>query len=268
MRDFERYKLLNILSLDIVAGSVISALFFARIFNVKVLPAGLTALALTVWLIYTADHLLDAWSIKGEAATERHRFHQRYFTLLLVCVAVGVIVDTALLFYIRPQVFKWGVILSTIIATYLVIQRYLKFLKEPVIAVLYTCGVLLPSISVTTVHLDMYHWTIVIQFGILAFTNLLIFSWFDNEPDSKHNQHSFATFFGRRLTEWIIWVFIVTNFIIGMVMMNMNVKAELILTAMTVCLSLVFVFRSRLKKEDRYRFLGDSIFLFPVVYLV
>jgi hypothetical protein len=268
MPDLLRYKLLNILSLDIVAGSVISALFFARLFEVKVLPAGLGALALTVWLIYTADHLLDAWSIKGEAATERHRFHQKYSAFLLVCVAVGVIVDTALLFYIRPQVFKWGVILSTIIAAYLVIQRYLKFLKEPVIAVLYTCGVLLPSISVTTANLDMFHWTIVNQFGILAFTNLLIFSWFDNELDSKHNQHSFVTFFGRRLTEWIIWLLITTNFAVGMVMISTNVKAELILIVMTVCLSMVFVFRNRLKKDDQYRFLGDSIFLFPIVYLL
>jgi hypothetical protein len=263
-----RFKLLSILSIDIVAGSVISALFFARLFHVEVLPYGLAALAITVWLIYTADHLLDAWSIAGEASTERHRFHQKYSTTLLVCVVIGVIVDAALVFYIRPQVFKWGIILSTMVAAYLVMQRYLKFLKELVIASLYTCGVLLPSITVTNLDLSNFYWTVIIQFAALAFTNLLIFSWFDNELDWKHNQHSFVTFFGKNVTEWIVWLILAANATVSIAMLSIDLKGEIIFMLMNACLAFVFLSKNRLKENDQYRFLGDSIFMFPAAYLL
>ena len=268
MNDVFRFKMLNVLSLDIVAGSIVSALFFSRILHVNVLPYGLAALGLTVWLIYTTDHLLDARSIKGEASTVRHRFHQKYSTPLVICVVVGLMADAVLVFYIRPQVFKWGVILSLTVAAYLLIQRYLKFLKEIVIAALYTCGVLLPSITVTNLTLDFSHWTIIFQFGMLALTNLLIFSWFDNELDWKHNQHSFVTFFGKRVTEWIIGLLIGVNLLIGAITFATDKKAAIILIVMNMCLMLVFAFRMRLKQDDRYRFIGDSIFLFPGFYLL
>ena len=268
MTDAFRFKLVNVLSLDIVAGSIVSALFFANLFDVNVLPYGLAALGLTVWLIYTTDHLLDARSIEGEAATLRHRFHQKYSTPLMICVAIGLVVDAVFVFYIRPQVFKWGVILSLTVAAYLVIQRYLKFLKEIVIATLYTCGVLLPSITVTNLVPDVFHWTIIFQFALLALTNLLIFSWFDNELDWKHNQHSFVTFFGKRVTEWIIALLIGANLVIGTMTIDYDARAAIILILMDVCLMMVFLFRKSLKRNDRYRSIGDSIFLFPLLYFL
>ena len=60
------YQYINILSLDIAAGAVISAVFFAQIFNVQIKPYGLLALGLTVWIIYTVDHLRDAKKIKHQ----------------------------------------------------------------------------------------------------------------------------------------------------------------------------------------------------------
>ena len=67
------YRLINILSIDVVAGAVCSALFFARLLQVSLLPYGIISLALTVWIIYTADHLLDAKRVEGVATTRRCR---------------------------------------------------------------------------------------------------------------------------------------------------------------------------------------------------
>ena len=55
---------LNILSIDIAAGAVICCAFFADILGVSVLPYGFITLGLTVWIIYTVDHLLDVWREK------------------------------------------------------------------------------------------------------------------------------------------------------------------------------------------------------------
>ncbi|HEX8061295.1 MAG TPA: hypothetical protein VF473_10190, partial [Cyclobacteriaceae bacterium] len=62
------YRTFNLLSLDVALGAVISAAFLGRILNVHILPQGYVLLGIIVWLIYTADHLLDAWSMR-EAAT-------------------------------------------------------------------------------------------------------------------------------------------------------------------------------------------------------
>jgi len=99
------YRLLNILSLDIVAGAIICAIFFARVFNVIILPYGLVSLGLTVWVIYTADHLLDASKLRTAASTSRHRFHQKHFGALLVAALLAAVVDGLQLFYIRRSVF-------------------------------------------------------------------------------------------------------------------------------------------------------------------
>ena|SRR5688572_29933788 len=104
---FQFYQYVNILSLDVAAGAVISALFFAQIFNVQIKPYGLLALGLTVWIIYTADHLRDAKKIKHRASTQRHRFHQQYFCSLTVFVGSAILLDAVTIFFIRRQVFEW-----------------------------------------------------------------------------------------------------------------------------------------------------------------
>ena len=87
------YRLLNILSIDVAAGAVICALFFARLFEVQIKPYGLISLGLTVWIIYTADHLLDGIKTHHRAATKRHQFHQYHFKVLCVVMIVAIIID-------------------------------------------------------------------------------------------------------------------------------------------------------------------------------
>ena len=203
------YQYVNILSLDIAAGAVISARFFAKIFDVQIKPYGLVALGLTVWIIYTVDHLRDAKNIKHNASTQRHRFHQKYFhPLIIVFVASPSALDTFTIFFIRRQVFEWGLILFVMVMLYLIVQQYLRFLKEFFIASLYTCGVLLISITITTIDVNTMHVLLIIQFGLIAWTNLVLFSWFDHVFDSGINKiHSsqYGKTRYRFFSLWIIW---------------------------------------------------------------
>src|SRR5882724_5927551 len=145
---FRAYRLLNILSLDVAAGAIVSALFFAKIFQVVILPYGMISLGLTVWIIYTADHLIDAREIKQPASTERHRFHQRYFKPLFILLIIAGGIDATQLFFIRKTVFFEGLGLAFLIVVYFLLQRHLRFLKEIIGAVLYTGGVVLIPFSV------------------------------------------------------------------------------------------------------------------------
>lgn len=65
------YRYLNALSLDVVLGGVISGLFFAKLLEVTLPSQVLVELALAVWVIYTLDHLWDAYRSQRPVKTFR-----------------------------------------------------------------------------------------------------------------------------------------------------------------------------------------------------
>jgi hypothetical protein len=264
------YRLLNILSFDIVAGAVVGSLFFAKLLHVHILPYGIVALGLTVWIIYTADHLRDAKAIGVTASSARHRFHQRYFKILFIFLVVAIIIDAAVILFTRKPVLEWGILLSVVVFIYLVIQRYLKVLKELFVACLYTCGVLLPALSVTTVELNFLYRSTILQFFLIAYINLLIFSWFDSEEDMADHQHSFSTILGKSFTTWFVFGLGLVNLCIsGFLILKFGAYVPtLILTLMNVVLLFIFLLRKRMDRQAMYRLLGDAIFMIPLFYLI
>lgn len=264
------YRLLNILSLDIVLGAVICALFFGKLLEVTILPYGLLGLAFTVWIIYTTDHLMDARDIEGEASSERHRFHQQHFRMLKNIVIIVLVIDAFVILFTRRPVLQWGFCLALFVLAYLLVQRHLKFMKEFFVALFYTCGILLPALSVTAVELTMAHFSVFIQFFLIAFTNLLLFSWFEKEADHADKQHSFVTTSGRASAVFLIWIATVISF--GLTLYLLTKGFDSIVVATTTCMQLlllfVLVFSKQTHHRGYYRLIGDAVFLIPVFYLL
>jgi hypothetical protein len=262
------YRLINILSVDVAVGAVVGAMFFAKIFAVQLLPQGLTCLGLTVWIIYTADHLLDARNVTQTASSERHRFHQRYFRLLTIALIAAMGMDAGLLFFIRKMVFVEGLRLAAAIFVYLTIQKSLKFLKEVAGAILYTGGVLLIPWSMkahTATNLQMM---LVAQFVLTALINLLLFSWFDKKQDEQDRHSSFATVMGEQVTKsMLVSLFVMQSLLSVYLLFVANEKATLVLILMNVFLLLIFVQKRFFEIDDRYRLLGDAVFLLPLIHL-
>ena len=267
---FRLYQHINILSIDIVAGAVISALFFSRIFRVEIKSYGLIALGLTVWIIYTVDHLRDAKRIRHQASTVRHRFHQQNFRPLILFLSIAILIDAITIFFIRKQVFEWGVILSIGVMFYLIFQKSLRFLKELFIASLYTAGVLLLSITVTPIQAESMHYLLIVQFGSIAWINLVLFSWFDHAFDQKDDQNSFVTLLGKHTSRIFLHVLCALNFCLTIVLFFIGAPfvPVIILMSMNGTLILIFVFRTVLENDDAYRLIGDAVFLFPVFFLI
>lgn len=267
---FRLYQHINILSLDIVAGAVICALFFAKIFQVQIKTFGLLALGLTVWIIYTVDHLRDAKKIKHRASTQRHRFHQQHFQPLFFVLCLVIVLDTITIFFIRRQVFEWGLILSAMVILYLIAQHSLRFLKELFIASLYTCGVLLLSVTLAKVEVGLTHYLLILQFGCIAWINLVLFSWFDQVFDLRDEQNSFVTIAGERATRLLLCVLFGFNFFITLIQIILQgpLTPVLILFAMNMVLFIIFMWRTAFAKNDLYRLIGDAIFLFPIFFLI
>jgi hypothetical protein len=265
------YGYVNILSLDIAVGAVVSALFFSKILQVRILPYGLLALALTVWIIYTADHLLDARSINRAASSERHRFHQRHFTLLSWLLVIALLVNLFIILYTRKPVLRWGINLASIVFVYLVVQHYLKILKEFLIAILYTAGVLLPSWSVTAVTIGGLHYLLFAQFASVAFINLLIFSWCDYESDLADEQRSFATTVGKDVTVKVINVLAVLVLALAFYFIAIDffpAAATIIATVGLLHLLVLLLCRKKLLRNNSYRIFADATFFLPSLYLL
>lgn len=262
------YQYINILSIDVVIGAIISSLFFGRLLNHQLSNVVLIALGLTVWMIYTVDHLRDARNIKGVASTDRHRFHQRYFKKIVWVLLAVIVVDVVAISLLPPDVVIAGFILGFAVLLYLMLQRSLKFMKEFFVAVLYTAGVLMPSVSDLDDGLLIVHYITIAQFAITALMNLLLFSLFDHEVDRSDRQHSFVTWFGPRLTSTTIFLLGVLNIVSGIWMWTVDVRVAVVFIAMNMMLLGILFLKHHLVHNNYYRIMGDAVFFIPVICLI
>jgi hypothetical protein len=263
------YNFLNITSIDVSAGAVICACFFARVMNADVRPSAFVALGLTVWIIYTVDHLLDAKRLKSVAATKRHRFHQQYFNALLFFVGFAMVVDILAVLMIRESLLVAGSILGLLILFYLVIQRYLDIFKEFVGGVLYTLGVTLPSILFGYDRFELPFALLIVQFLFTAWINLFLFSLFDKDRDTQDDHVSFATRMGVRATRNIIIILLMLCVCLAFYqILYHQIYAALIVLIMDCVLGLIFFMNRTFSQDDRFRLLGDAVFLLPIFFLL
>jgi len=260
------YKWINILSLDIVVGALCSCIFFSRVFGVEVLLPEYGVLGITVWILYTLDHLLDAYRIKDKASTQRHHFHQTNFKILSIAVVIGGCLVIILLQMVRSELLYRGAILILLAVLYLVGHRKLRLIKEWLGALLYTAGVALPTFPGR--QLSPPEIFAVVAFLLTAYNNLLIFSWFDEDSDRLDKQPSITTSLGADL------VLLLTKGLVslasigtGFMFIYYHAYSFLLLTAMNLVLLLIVLLPSYFKQDSRYRMLGDAVFFLPSIAL-
>ena len=271
-------SLIPLLSLDVVLGACVGTWFIADFLSVTIPPLQVVALALSVWLIYTADHLLDAYQLKRPAHTPRHRFHQQHFRAISLAFALVALAGIGLLFFLPAPVLLYGtgvvglVILYFLLSKVVHLNRYLP--KELMIALLYAAGIFLaPWLA----YRQSITWVVVmlfLQYILLALANLLIFSWFEIDIDEKDQALSFAKTAGEETTRQLILllagVLSISAFLL-VTLFSPNSRmfvAELIVMGMSLLLLLIMLRPSYFAQHERYRLLGDGIFLLPLIVLL
>jgi 4-hydroxybenzoate polyprenyltransferase len=261
------YKYFNLLSIDIAIGTVAGASFFASLLEVAVRPYAYLSLGITVWIIYTTDHLFDARKIKTVASTARHRFHQRNFNVLSVFVLLAIAVDLVLILFVKKPVLYGGFLIASVVGLYLIVHRQLAFLKEAVVATLYSAGILLPSVTVTSTDLSPDHYILFVLFFTTALINLLMFSWFDLKNDLADETQSFVTVMGDKRTLRVLWLIFMLNAALCIYFLyeRQHINHAIIIIVMNATLLIILVFRKWFVSHDRYRLLGDAVFLFPFI---
>jgi len=265
------WRLTNILSLDVVAGSVLGCAFFAQLFGVNLYVHAYISLGLIVWIIYTTDHLLDAKRSEHEPSTARHRFHRTYRKSLTIAVVVAGALVALEALYVRKPVLFAGISVALLVIGYLLVQANLKFAKELSGAFLYTLGLTAGPWSLLERGLLTPEIILVVLYGMTALINLLLFSLIDRETDLKDNHVSFATVFGNGSTLLMIaacFSFMLAMCVYLVVTFPHYVLAVAVIVAMNLLLYGTFHFRTRLVTNDLYRRVGDLAFLVPGLYVL
>ncbi|AEI46591.1 hypothetical protein [Runella slithyformis] len=258
------------LSLDVVVGAMVTHVIASR------LPDGhgkvswvSTALAgIAVFMIYVVDRLLDNRK-PDHSPTPRHAFHVKHEGLLIKVLSGLGAVACVLLFWVPAKVLWFGLGLTGLVALYLwfafkiSVTHIAQVFKEPLVALVYTAGIWGPAI-LTQTTLAWESSVLMALYGLLAFQNLLLFSWF--ESLELEEGFSLAIAWGTETVSaalnWLLWLIVAGALcVLFFTSYRYCVRAAIVVTVMSACTHWLKRSSATALPDERYRRLGDGIFL-------
>ncbi|WP_139793864.1 UbiA prenyltransferase family protein [Reichenbachiella faecimaris] len=257
------------MSLDVVAGGVIFTLAISRVAGIDIQWSIPVALGCCIWLIYTLDHLIDGNSLDRDPSMKRHVFHRKYRKPIFIAFALLSCFGLRVLFFLPYQTLIYGCVLLGLVGLYFLSIWLFKiyFAKEIFIAVLYACGIYLGSFSLKP-DLDMVTYLLFIQTVLMASINLLLFSYYEVGQDTQDGHQSWATHFGvvktlnhMRFLLILLGVSIGSTFLFKL--SNDQLILQMIFMGMSVILGMIYLKPTWFKQNERFRWVGDLVFLFP-----
>ncbi len=272
-------QFVNTYSIWVAVGSFSTYLFFSNIY--KAHPNYLVALglALGVWFIYTLDHLLDGVTLKERAVSIRHKEHFDNKKTLKTLLALVAFVLLTIAFLIPQEYYRFiGVLVSLtsihFAMNYLVSESVKRkiFLKEVFIALVVTLGfAYTPLLELE----DKYTFGSISNYLILIFfvnlANLILFSLFDKDADKMSATLSIARFYSNKTLQFFIGLSLLISLGYAMVLYlgcsGISTVAFAIILCMQLTLFVISQFPAYFRINDRYRFYGDLIYVYPLFAL-
>lgn len=256
-----------------------STVFVAKFLVAPIPYVSLLALCTCVWLIYTADHLVDAYALGYKVAhTARHRYHQTRFKTLALAWGLVALFGIGLLFYLPVNLIWYGSLLAAAVVLYALLIKYTALRtwlpKELATALFYTTGIFLPTMATHGASLPWSASVLFLQYFLLALANLLLFSWFETDTDRQDGYPSFALSVGRpqvrRLIYGCLAAVSVSSIVFLAVVATSRATGAGQATVLVMALVLLALVRwpTYFRQHERYRLLGDGIFVLPVVSLL
>nr|WP_093823767.1 hypothetical protein [Spirosoma endophyticum] len=275
-------RTLYYLSFPVVIGAVLSNRMVTRLSDVDPIHwATPVVLALVVFVIYTVDRLLDVRKYtvdpSSQPMTARHRFHQRYATLLWTVVGIAAGLALVLTFFLPGSVVKFGLVLGGICVAYvgavfrLPARHPALLLKEPLVAVLYAVGIW-GSVWVQRTTVSKVEIAEFLMFLGIAFQNLLLFAVMEQHETPDQSTFSLATVWGEERCElilnWLTAVIVATGFTLCFLTTDRFAqRSALMLGLMSLTLYVIQRYPAYFLRNERYRWLGDGVFWMPALVL-
>jgi len=265
------YRRIHFLSLDIVAGALASSCIAAGLFDSSPDWAWWLSLAMTVWILYTGDHILDAWKHRKSPQRELHRFIFRNRRNLLWFLGVVTVADLLVVFNLLETAYlKFGMVLAggvlLFYATRHLFRRNRIFFipGELFLLLLYMAGTWLgPFVS----RAEPVHSTqalVSLMFALVLLMNLGIISLYDIRIDSRLGIVTLARTLGQKATRNLlvgtgIIVYLLAALQLMVFGMDRLFRFPLFLSAMATLLLMVLLMPSYFRKNDYYRWAADGV---------
>lgn len=252
--------------MDITAGAILVSMLFCKELNVSFLWQEMTLLGLSVWIVYSIDHILDVKRDRHSWRSERRRFHFSIERVLTVGVILAVSVAIILLFFISQQLLIWGLGLTLTSSLYFLISHRVEGIKEFFGALIYTMGVVLIPMLNAPFKLIL---TPTFLLFLLASLNLILFSFLDRHIDKQEGMPSFACAFGFRNTRGMIMI-LAALLAIGIVYFVVSDGSYLlsIFFALGFFSHVLIFIHSWFHDFDRFKILGDLTFVLSGLLLL
>lgn len=268
------------LSLDVVSGALICGAMVAKMLTISMPWVWWIALPLSVWVVYTADHLLDAYKLGKEANTKRHLFHYKNFKIILWIWGIAGLSCITWIFYFSPYHLKlFGLGVGLLVALHLLLVNLvgnrvsLALQKELGVAIIYAVGVYGGPFVIHGEGVSKVEGLLFFQFFLLCLGNLLMFALFEIETDRKDGHSSFVRAIGKAGARRLILLILGIALALSMLtVMNEPSLGELqVVSSQILMIGLHILIMIRPKffaLNERYRILGDAVFLLPIWLLI
>jgi len=265
------YRLFHFLSLDIVLGALASSCFAARLFGTDPGWIWWITLALTVWLLYTGDHMLDAWKHRKKIEQELHYYMMKNRRTLIWSMGLVATVDILLIFNLLDQeLMKYALFLAGLVLLFYAMRhifrknRVLNIPGEFFVMLLYMAGTWLgPAVALET-GFEAGHGMIALVFLGVLMMNLGVISIYDIKLDSRMGIASLANLLGIKRTKFLLLGTGIAIYLLSLLQflvfeMDRYSQYALILAGMCTILLLVLYYPSRFRKNDYFRLAADAV---------
>jgi 4-hydroxybenzoate polyprenyltransferase len=266
------YSFLRLLSVDIVFGALCGSYFASKIFDVTPSFYFWITLVSTVWIIYTADHILDGIRTREKFVSETYQFHYRYKNLLiLVCSTVAVITSLIVFFFLEKGIVIFGLCTLVLVMVYFLLnyifhKRHWFFPKELIISALYTWGIF-GGILILKGDINLFQWLVIINYFLLVSANVFLFSNFNIEENGINNFNTLAVSFGKKNTRSFIFTILVIAAIISLFAGFLFDKWIISITLCLINLPLFLItcYPLYFKENAYFGIIADAAFFYPAI---
>lgn len=272
----QKQSLFQVLSLDVVLGSLAVGLFTTKLLDVEPNPWWWLILPISVWVVYTLDHLIDGFKRKGNSTIYRHNFHYQNRKIIIAMVmSLGIIAVVLAFFFLDTRIIKGGIGIGLIVLLYQVLNAVNKrsdnffFQKEFFIAVVYVVGIFLAPSVWYDKPISGERLSIGLILIALVFAESVIISWFDYENDKADGLTSFTINFGKTQTRKFIRLFLAGIFLLNLFFIwyfHAQLLSFLIIPlVMNAILFLLLTKPTLFQKNNLFRWVGESAFYLPAL---
>ena len=265
------YRYFHFLSLDIVLGTLATSVLAARLFEANPGWAWWAALAMTVWVLYTGDHLLDAWKHRKNSKREMHGYIFRKKGILIYILGLVSVADLIVVFnFLDPAMLKVALLMAGGVFLFYAMRhifrsnRLLFIPGEFFVLLIYLAGAWMGPYIARSLPLSSGHILILAMMAGVLLLNLGVISLYDVKIDSRLGISTLAGTLGKKSTRRLMIV--TAAMVLLMALLQFMVygterssQFALILAAMAGLLLWVLLSPSLFRKQEAYRLVADAV---------